>query len=36
MRLKVKHQTVYRYSAPVQRSVQTLRLTPDQTGSSRS
>ena len=28
MRLKVKHQTVYRYSAPVQRSVQTLRLTP--------
>ncbi len=28
MRLKVKHQTVYRYSAPVLRSVQSLRLTP--------
>ncbi len=28
MRLKVKHQTVYRYSTPVLRSVQSLRLTP--------
>jgi transglutaminase-like putative cysteine protease len=28
MRLKIRHQTVYRYSAPVMRSVQSLRLTP--------
>lgn len=28
MRLRIKHQTVYRYSAPVSRSVQSLRLTP--------
>lgn len=28
MRLKIAHQTVYRYSAPVTRSVQSIRLTP--------
>ena len=28
MRLKIRHQTVYRYSAPVLRSIQSLRLTP--------
>lgn len=28
MRLKIEHETVYRYSSPVSRSVQSLRLTP--------
>lgn len=32
MRLTVKHQTVYRYSLPLQRSVQSLRLTPRSDG----